>query len=171
MATYKIVNPGMGWPNVTQTGTYDTSSGPAAPLRFGQRVIAFDTSFGHGEFVFVFGSNITAGNLVQITGAQGGARKAGSGTASAGPVGFACGAMSATNVWGFVQVVGVFDSASFSAAAALGAGIKMGTVSGAINVTTATNDTHQLIGMYNASSDSASSGGSVMMMNPIYRGY
>ena len=171
MASYKIVNPGMGWPAVTQTGTYATSTGVFPPLKFGQRVVAIDATFGRGDFVFVFGSNVTAGNIVQLTGASNGVRVAGSGTASAGPVGFAPAAMSATNVWGFVQVGGIFDSASHSAAAALGVAIKMGTVAGAINSRTASNDTHRIFGMYNASSNSAATGASIMLQNPWYPGY
>ena len=171
MATYKIVNPGAGWPAVTQTGTYATSAGVFPPMKFGQRVQAIDATFGRGEFIFVYGSNITAGNLAQMTGVSWGARVAGSGTASAGPLGFAPAAMSATNVWGFLQVAGIFDSASHSAAAANGVAIKMGTVAGAINSRTASNDTHRIFGIYNASSNSASSGASVMLQNPWYPGY
>ena len=169
MATYKIVNPGEGWPAVTQTGTYGATIPP--PMRFGQRVRAFDNSFGEGEFVFVYGSNVTAGNICQITGINYGVRVAGSATASSGPVGFAPAAMSATNVWGFLQVYGVFDSASHSAAAAAGVAIKMGPVDGQIDSRTASDDVDAIWGAYNAGSNTASNAASVMLHYPIYRAY
>ena len=171
MATYKIVGAGEGWPAVTQTGTYATSTNVYPPLKFGQKVVAYDGTFGRGEFVFVYGSNVTAGNLCQITGLSYGARVAGSGTASFGPLGFAPAAMSATNVWGFLQIAGVFDSASHSAAAAAGVAIKMGTIAGAIDSVTASNDTFQIFGMYNAASNTASNAASVMLSYPFFRGF
>ena len=171
MATYKIAYPGEGWPSVTVTGTYATSTNVYPPLKFGQIVDAYDATFGRAQFIFVYGSNITAGNLCQITGASYGARVAGSGTLSAGPLGFAPAAMSATNVWGFLQIAGVFDSASHSAAAAAGAAIKMGTVAGAIDVQSASNDVYQIGGMYNAASNTASNAASIMLNNPWFKGY
>jgi hypothetical protein len=171
MATYKIVNPGEGWPAVTQTGTYATSAGVVPPLRFGQVVQAVDASFGMGEFMFVSGSNATAGNLVRINGVNGGAIVAGSATLTAGPLGFAMADMSATNVWGFVQIRGVFDSASHSDAAANGAALKMGAADGAIDVRSASNDTYEIFGAYNASSNTASNAASVMLDFPHWNAY
>jgi len=171
MATYKIINPYPGWPGVTETGTYATSAGVQPPLAFGQRVAAYDSTFGEGMFVFVYGSNVSAGNLVQITASGYGVRVAGSGTASAGPLGFAPAALSNTNVWGFVQVRGIFDSATAAAAIANGVAFKMGGTAGAVASRNATNVTNQIDGMYNASSNSASTGCSIMLWNPSYAGY
>ena len=171
MATYKIVNPGEGWPAVTQTGTYATSANVVPPLRFGQVVQAHDATFGVGEFMFVQGSNATAGNLVRVSGVNYGVVVAGSATLTAGHLGFAMADMTATNVWGFVQIGGVFDSASHSDAAAAGAALKMGAADGAIDVRSASNDTYEIFGAYNASSNSASNAASVMLNNPYWLAY
>lgn len=172
MATYKFVgDPGAGVPTFTQTGTWGTAAGQAPPVQFGHKAVAFDPTFGYAEFIFVKGSTNAAGELLQLVSNNNQARRAGSGTASAGPVGFAPAAMSATNVWGWVQVYGVFDSAIHSAACANGAAIKMGTSAGHINAQTASNDTHQIGGMFNAGSNTASNNGSVHCFYPFYKGY
>jgi hypothetical protein len=171
MATYKIINPGEGWPAISQTGTYATSANVVPPLPFGQTVVAVDPTFGIGEFVFVQGSNVTAGNIVRLSGVNAGAVVVGSATLTASPLAFAVGDMTGTNVWGFVQVAGVFDSASHSAAAALGAALKMGAADGAIDVKTASNDSYEIVGAYNASSNTASNAASVMLNYPYWNAY
>ena len=171
MATFKFVGPAIeGISGPTASGTWGTAPGQAPPMPFGYRQIATDPTYGAGEFVLVAGSNVSAGNLVQIVGNYS-ARAAGSGTASIGPVGFAPVALSATNVYGWVMVRGQFDSASNSAAAANGVPIKMGTVAGAIDSRTASNDTHQIYNMYNQGSNTASAPATIMMDNPWYRGF
>jgi len=171
MASYKIICPEFGWPAVTDTGTFATSLGIQPPLQLGQLVSAVDLTYGVGEFVFAYGSNVSAGNLVQFTGSNYGVRAYGSATASIGPVGYAAAAMSATNVWGFVQVRGIFDSATADAAIALGVAFKAGGAVGRVASRNATNVTNQIYGMYNASSNSASTGCSIMLDYPYYLGY
>ena len=168
MATYKIVNPGEGWPAVTQTGTYATSANVVPPLRFGQVVEAVDVSYGMGEFMFVQGSNVSAGNVVRISGVNYGVVVAGSDTLTASPLGFAMADMTATSVWGFVQVRGLFDSAAHSAAAANGVALKMGGTAGNLDSKTGSGDTYEIVGAYNAASNTASNAASVMLDYPYW---
>ncbi|HET6485074.1 MAG TPA: hypothetical protein VFH83_01565, partial [Spirochaetia bacterium] len=109
-SAYQFIEPGAGFPGISNTGTFNTSSVPA-PLAFGLVAGARDPTYGYAEFMFVAGSTNAAGDacLLQAGTAQ---QLASAGTASQGPVGIAVTAMTATNVYGWVQVYGVCDYAN-----------------------------------------------------------
>lgn len=168
MATYKFIGvPGAGVPAFSQTVTYGTAAGQQAPVQFGHVADAFDATLGYGKFIFVAGSTNAKGELVQLYGNT--AKRAGSGTLTAGRLGFAAAAMSATNVAGWVQVYGAFDSAIHSAAAADGVLLKMGTSAGHIDVRTATNDGYQVLNAFQQGSNTASNVGTVFCNFPYWK--
>jgi hypothetical protein len=109
---YKIVDPAIGAPSpVTATGTTQLW-----PLGYKMKALDFQTgsagsAANYGEFVYQRGSNATHGCLVYIDSVS--AKAAGTAhTASIWPqMGIAAGALSATNVFGWVQVAGICDYA------------------------------------------------------------
>jgi hypothetical protein len=114
MSDYKIIHPQIGAIPVSQT---DTSK----RLELGYRAQAIDmasgsgntgsANFGAAQFVYCVGFSTSAptrGDLVQRFGNS--VKKMGSGsTASNMPLGIAAGDISATNVYGWVQVKGICD--------------------------------------------------------------
>ena len=117
MATYKIDNdPLIGVPTpVTVTATYatGTAGNPPYPLGLcaeGRDYNSSGANVGAGVFQFCRGSDVTAaGQFVHIIG-NSAVQLAAANSASKFPVGIACGALSATNVYGWVQVAGLYDS-------------------------------------------------------------
>jgi len=109
---YKIVDPNIGAPSpVTATGTVQQW-----PLGIKMRALDFQTGSAgsganYGEFIYLRGSDVTHGCLVFVDSVS--AKAAGTAhTASIWPVmGIAAGALSATNVFGWVQVKGLCDYA------------------------------------------------------------
>ena len=138
-SAYAFIDPGAGFPGISNTGTFNTSSGPSAPLMFGLIAGAKDPTFGYAEFMFVSGATVsapTAGDACLLQG--GGAQQLVSGnTASQGPVGIAATAISNTNVYGWVQVYGVCDYANFGTqgTAAVGLPVVIGTTAGRLQST------------------------------------
>ena len=100
---------------VTQTGTFNSVNAP--PFPFGQTLFARDFQtgsaqpFGAAAFVMCKGSDVTqAGRFVHIQGNTAILLNENN-SASKFPVGVAAGALSASNVYGFVQVAGLCDYA------------------------------------------------------------
>ena len=96
------------------------------------------TNFGGGQFVYCRGSNVTArGQFVHIS--NGSAVLLASGNSTVfWPIGVAAGALSATNVFGWVQVQGLCDYATASnTAIAANAYIALGSTAGQVGTVTA----------------------------------
>lgn len=118
-ANFKIADPIIGAPiPVSETATYGTGSTASPPIPFplGVSVRAVDqqtgsANLGAGVFVYARGSNVTTiGQFVQLQGNS--AVLLGTvNSASKFPVGVAAGNLSATNVYGWVQVAGLCDYA------------------------------------------------------------
>lgn len=117
MANYVIVDPVIGAPSpASQT---DTTQRWALGLEVrGTDAQSGTAQLGGGVFVYVKGYSAnqpqSAGQLVQFVG-NNSVQLAGTvNTASNMPVGLACGAISASNVYGWVQVQGLADNARIS---------------------------------------------------------
>lgn len=118
-ANFKIADPLIGAPlPVSETATYGTGStaNPPIPFPLGISVRAVDANtgsanIGAGVFVYARGSNVASiGQFVQLQGNS--AVLAGTvNSASKFPIGVAAGVLSATNVYGWVQVAGMCDYA------------------------------------------------------------
>lgn len=128
MANFKIDNdPLIGVPTpVTVTATYATGTAGNPPYPLGLHAEGRDynssgANMGAGVFQFCRGSDVTAaGQFVHIIG-NSAVQLAAANSASKFPIGIACGALSATNVYGWVQVAGLNDSGSLSASGTSGA--------------------------------------------------
>jgi len=134
---YKIVDPNIGAPSpVTATGTVQQW-----PLGVRMRALDYQTgSVGsagnYGEFVYLRGSDATHGCLVYVDSVS--AKAAGTAhTASMWPVmGIAAGALSATSVFGWVQVAGICDYAILTNTSfAAGAPVFLASTTGQIDST------------------------------------
>jgi hypothetical protein len=110
MATYKVVDPFIGNP----TPVTATATAPQFPLGVVVRAQDQNTgtsNVGAGMFQYCQGSNVTAaGQFVHVSGNQA-VLLAAANSASKFPVGVAAGNLSATNVYGWVQVQGICDYA------------------------------------------------------------
>jgi hypothetical protein len=141
MSAYKFYDPLIGQPVVSGTGTWGTAPGQAAPLPFGFIGEAVDPTYGYAEFVFVkgpaSGSSAAAGDAVQILPNFAVQQLASGSTATQGPVGIAPAALSATNVYGWVQVMGVCDYAKMGTqgTAAVGLPVVIGSTAGRLQST------------------------------------
>jgi hypothetical protein len=108
-----------GAPAYSATGTFATSAGVYPPLPFGQEVRFKDVQTGSGNAggavaVFVQGNNVSsAGQFVQIINNSAVLLTNGN-SASYFPIGIAGGAMTATNVWGWVGIEGKFDNGAYT---------------------------------------------------------
>ena len=67
-SAYVFIDPGVGFPGISNTGTFNSSSGPPAPLAFGLIAGARDPTYGYAEFMFVQGSTNAAGDLCLVQG-------------------------------------------------------------------------------------------------------
>lgn len=143
MSSYIIADPLIAGGVASATGTSQL-----APL--GYRARALDnatggTSVNHGaaEFVYCRGSNVTAiGQFVHVSGGASGGVSAvllASGNSTVfWPIGVAAGNISATNVFGWVQVWGVCDYATASnTSVAANAYIALGSTAGQVGSVTA----------------------------------
>lgn len=135
-ATYVVLDPIIGQLAATATGT--------TPLaKVGGYYRGFDngsgtTNMGAGQFVYARGSNVTAaGQFVHVS--NGSAVLLASGNSNAWwPIGVAAGNLSATNVFGWVQVQGLCDYALVSnTSIATSAYICFGSTAGQVGSVTA----------------------------------
>lgn len=108
MSTFKIVTPILG-----QSGISDTGTSQLFPL--GRMVDAVDigtgtaAGIGAGRFVYARGSNVASvGQFVHLINGSA-VLLASANSSNANQVGMAAGVLSATNVFGWVQVQGVAD--------------------------------------------------------------
>jgi hypothetical protein len=108
-----------GLPPYSATGTYATTAGVVPPANFGQAyrfrdVQTGSTNAGGCVAIFCQGSNVaSAGQFVQIINNSAVLLTNGN-SLSNYPVGIAGGAISATNVWGWVGVQGKFDNGAYT---------------------------------------------------------
>jgi hypothetical protein len=116
---YVNIDPRAGVPAYSATGTFATSAGVYPPVPFGAEAQFKDNQTGStnaGAMLAVLcqGSNVaSAGQFVQIQ--SGSAILLDSGnSASFLPIGIAGGAMTATNVWGWVGIQGLYDNGAFT---------------------------------------------------------
>lgn len=111
MSDFKVIDQRLGVWNVSETKTFATSN---IPIPLGQEFVAADintgtANVGAGVFKFVRGSDVASrGQLVQLQGNSAVALAAGASN-SVFPIGLAAGVLSATNVYGFVQIRGLAD--------------------------------------------------------------
>jgi hypothetical protein len=143
MSSYVIADPTVGFTPASATGTVQV-----APLGYYARAVdnaSVGTSVnrGAGQFVYCRGSNVTAiGQFVHISGgASGGVSAvllASANSTVFWPIGVAAGNLSATNVFGWVQVQGLCDYATASnTAVAANAYIALGSTAGQVGTVTA----------------------------------
>lgn len=115
MSDFKIADPRIGVPQpVSATSTYATNELPF-PLGMSARGIDQGSGtaapLGAGVFVYARGSNVASrGQFVHLQG-NSAVLLAAANSASKFPVGVAAGVLSATNVYGWVQVQGLCDYA------------------------------------------------------------
>lgn len=136
MANFLVGDPTLGYQNVTATGTVPTA-------HVGDMVRAYDqasgsTNMGGAQFVYARGSNVTAiGQFVHIS--NGSAVLLASANSTVfWPIGVAAGNLSASNVFGWVQVQGKCDYATASnTAVAANAYIALGSTAGQVGTVTA----------------------------------
>jgi len=137
MANYVIADPIIGAPGpVSVTGTAQL-----LPLGYearGQDAATGSANLGAGVFVYCRGSNVaSAGQAVHIVN-NSAVLLASANSASFYPIGFAAGVLSATNAYGWVQVVGILDNAKVSNSdGAAGVRIALGSTAGQIGTVTA----------------------------------
>src|SRR5712664_375242 len=132
-SSYQFIEPGAGFPGVSATGTVQL-------MRLGLVAGAHDPIFGYAEFAYVRGATAsfpTAGDACMVDGAWRAMQAVSGNTGSRGPVGLAPAAMSASNVFGWVQIMGVMDYANMgtqgTAAAMLP--VVIGTTAGRLQTT------------------------------------
>jgi hypothetical protein len=135
-ANYQVVDPTLGFVAATQTATVK-----AAPLGYEARFADMQTgtaNVGGAKFVYCQGSNVTAaGQFVQIQNNSAVLLASGD-SASFYPIGLAAGNISATNVYGWVQVQGIADYALFTNSSfAAGARVALASTAGQIGSVTA----------------------------------
>jgi len=112
-SAYVFIEPAAGVYGVSSTGTFSTGGVPAAnpPFMFGNVQGATDPTYGYAEFMFVCGpaagtcqsgdAVLLLNNTVQQLGTAS--------TASYGPVAYLPAPMTASNVYGWAQIMGVAD--------------------------------------------------------------
>jgi hypothetical protein len=160
MSNYVFVSPG-GMQPLASPSTVQQH-----PL--GYRAGAVDPTLGYAEFQYVQGSTNAAGLPVFIKGNTALALASATNFGSAGPVGIAPAALSATNVYGWAQVYGLCDFAVINASAPVGAMLIAGSVlaSGLGTVAAGSaNVANQVRNIAVASSQSASSAAGVVFLN------
>ena len=140
MSAYKFINPLVGLPAVSGSATWGTSPGQAPAAPFGLIADALDPTYGYAEFMLVKGASAsapTAGDACLINGDYAAMQLVSGNTASQGPVGIAPVALSATNVYGWVQVAGICDYAKMGTqgTAAAGLPVVIGTTAGRLQST------------------------------------
>ena len=170
---YKFVDPTIGKDEVSVTQGFTTSAGVFPKFGFGQTALATDSALGAGVFVFAAGgANVAVGNAVVFRGANGVSvsQLATASNGSAARVGVVYGALSASNVAGWVQVYGNAYPVTVSSAATLGDLCKIGTTAGCIERSPAASVAvaNQIYGAYVAGAQSASSSGGTVFLNYPY---
>jgi ABC-type Fe3+ transport system substrate-binding protein len=141
MSAYKINENQIGYPGPASA----TATVQGWPLGYNAR--GLDPTLGEAVFVYAQGNNVaSAGALVKII--NGSAVMAGTvNSASYGfPLGIACGALSATNLYGWVQVEGLCDFAR-GTNAAVAAGAPVYLQAGAGVIASAVVAGNQIVGM------------------------
>jgi hypothetical protein len=156
---------------VSATATFGTA-GTDAKLKWplGFPAAAVDSTFGYGEFVYVAGgASIAAGNAVVFRGFSV-SQLATASNGSAGRVGVAYGAISASNVAGWVQIRGFATPVTISSAHTLGDLCKIGSTAGCIERSPAASVAvaNQIYGMFVASASSASNAAAVVALDYPY---
>lgn len=147
MANYKIVDPFIGAPGpVTVTGTTQLF-----PLGLEVRAVDQNTgtaNVGAGNFVYCVGAGTgaTAGAFVQFAGYTASVMSAAN-SASRLPLGFAAGALTGTNVYGWVQIQGIVENAK-GTNADIAAGVPMYLHAGAGQIASAVVNGNQIQGVY-----------------------
>jgi cell shape-determining protein MreC len=132
MSTFKIVEPEIGAPSpVSATATVQ-----GWPLGYLARAADQQTgsaNFGAGQFIYCQGSNVASvGQFVQIQ--NNSAVLLTNNISQKFPVGVAAGVLSATNVYGWVQVQGLCDYArGTNSSIAAGVALYGGSVNGYVN--------------------------------------
>ena len=117
--SYVPVDPVAGAPAYASTGTFATASGVFPPLAFGHEAKFRDNQSGSANSggavaLFCQGSNVaSAGQFVMISNNSAVLLDSGNSTCFL-PIGIAGGAMTATNVYGWVGVEGKFDNGAFT---------------------------------------------------------
>lgn len=168
MSNYQFIEPGAGFPGVSASGTVQL-------MRLGLIAGALDPTLGYAEFVYAQGaaaSAPTAGDWVLMSGFSAGQAVSGN-TASQGFVGVAPAALSATNVFGWVQVMGVCDYAKgTNASIAAGVPLFVGTGAGRAN-STASAAGFRIDGAWNnvvSYTSSQSNSLTAMLYYPVFNG-
>jgi hypothetical protein len=116
---YLVADDMAGVPAYSASGTFATSAGVYPPVPFGMEVRFKDNQTGSGNAggcvgVMCQGSNVTAaGQFVQVV-SNSAILLDSANSASFYPIGIAGAPMSATNVWGFVGLEGLFDNGAFT---------------------------------------------------------
>ena len=170
---YTFLDPKIGVDaSVSATYTFGTGAGDVKlkwPLNY--PAAAVDPTYGHGEFVHIAGgSGVAAGNAVVFRASGVVSQLATASNGSAGRVGIAYGAISASNVAGWVQVRGVATPVTISSAATLGDLCKIGSTAGCIERSPAASVAvaNQIYGMFVGASQSASSAAGVVVLDYPY---
>lgn len=133
-SNYQWLEPAAALPGVSVTAT-------SQAVRLGLIGGAYDPTYGYAEFIYCCGASAsapTAGDGVMILQPGFSAIQLASGnTASQGEVGIAVAAMSATNVFGWVQIYGIADYAKMGTqgTAANGLPVVIGTTAGRLQST------------------------------------
>lgn len=169
---YTFLDPKVGVDaSVSATYTFGTAASDAKlKLPIGYTAAAVDPTYGYGEFVHVpGGANVAAGNAVVFRGVSV-SQLATASNGSAGRVGVAYGAISASNVAGWVQVRGFATPVTVSSAATLGDLCKIGSTAGCIERSPAASVAvaNQIYGMHIALAQSASSAAGVVRLDYPY---
>lgn len=169
---YTFLDPKIGVDNsVSATYTFGTAE-TAVKLKWpnGFTAAAVDPTYGYAEFVHVpGGANVAAGNAVVFRGLSV-SQLATASIGSAGRVGIAYGAISASNVAGWVQVRGFATPVTVASAATAGDQCKVGATAGWIERAAVSSAAvaNQIYGMNVASAQSASSTGGIIHMQYPY---
>lgn len=168
-SSYQFIEPGAGFPGVSATGTVQLQ-------RLGLIAGAHDPTYGYAEFMYVRGaaaSTPTVGDGVLVNGDYKAQQLASGNTGSRGPVGLAPAALSATNVFGWVQVLGVADYCNMGTqgTVAAGAPVVVGTTAGRLQ-TTAGSTGFIVNGLYVSqySTTANSNSGILFAYYPVYDG-
>lgn len=140
MSAYKLFDPVVGLPGISGSATWGTGAGQAPAVPFGFIAGAVDPTYGYAEFMLVKGASASApaaGDAVLINGDYAAMQVVSGNTASQGPVGIVPAALSATNVYGWVQVFGVCDYAKLGTqgTGAAGLPVVIGTTAGRLQTT------------------------------------
>jgi len=177
MSNYVIADPvvGAGMP-ASNTGTWATSAGVYPPVPFGYEVRAQDkqtgsANVGAGVFVMAQGSNVASvGQLVHLIN-NSAVLLDSANSASFYPIGLAAGAMTATNVWGWVQVVGVADYVRMTnTSGAAGIRVCLGSTAGQFGTVTALGSRIQGLILPNSFTSSASASITMQINRPFVIG-